>query len=73
MSKKKTHKYETNGDDKNIFQDLRMEFKKQVETLKRTQLEMKSKVKSPITQIENSKESLPNGVNQPEDTVSGHK
>jgi len=35
-----------------------MESNKKIETLKRTQAEMKKKLKSPITQLENSKESL---------------
>lgn len=37
-------------------QDLRMEFNKEIETLKRAQAEMKMDLKNPITQLENSKE-----------------
>lgn len=41
-----------------IIQDLRIEFNKEIETLKKTHAEMKNKLKNPITQPENSKESL---------------
>lgn len=48
------------------IQDLKREFNKKTETLKRTQPEMKTELKNPITQVENSRESLISWMKQAE-------
>ena len=40
------------------IQDLRTEFNTEIETLMRTQVERKMELKNPVTELENSKESL---------------
>ena len=45
------------------IQDLKAEFNKKVETLKRTQSGMRSEQKNTITKLENSKHGLTNRMN----------
>lgn len=46
------------------IQKLRMKFNEEIETLKRTQIEMKLELKTPGAQLENSKESLKGRMDQ---------
>lgn len=55
------------------MQDLRAEFNQAVETLKRTQTEMKMEWKTPVTQLGNPKESLAGRMDQAEDRTSDLK
>lgn len=48
------------------IQDLKREFNKKTEILKRTQPEMKTELKNSITQVENSRESLISWMKQAE-------
>ena len=41
-----------------------MKFNEEIETLKRTQMEMKLELKNPVAQLENSKESLKSRMDQ---------
>lgn len=49
------------------MQDLKTEFSKEVDTLKRTHNEMKIELKNQITELENSQESLISRMSQSED------
>lgn len=59
------HEHKAKGNDKAI-QDLKTEFNKTIEALKRIQPEMNTEMKSPITQVENSRESLISWMKQAE-------
>lgn len=53
------------------IQNLKTEFNKEIQTLARTQDEMKMDWKSPIIQPEKSKETLTSRMNQAGDRLSG--
>lgn len=53
------------------IQDLRPESNKDIETLKRNKTEMKMELKSPVNQVENSRESLTSGMKQTENSTTG--
>lgn len=54
------------------IQALRTRFNKEIETLKRTQVEMSIELKNSVVLLENSKERLTNKMNQ-KDKITGHK
>lgn len=54
------------------MQDLKTECSKKTETLKGTQAKMNMELKTPITQLKTSRESLKSTMNQAEDKLSGH-
>lgn len=54
------------------IQALRTKFNKEMETLKRTQVEMSIELKNSVVLLENSKERLTNKMNQ-NDKITGHK
>ena len=55
---------------KKRIQDLRAELSKEIETLRRTQVELKMKLKNPTFRLE-KKKSLTSRMNQAEDRISG--
>ena len=52
---------------------MRPEFNKDIEALKRNQTEMKMELKSPVNQLENSRESPTSRMNKTDDRTSGLK
>lgn len=56
-----------------VIQDWKTEFSKDLETSKKTQVQMKMELKNSVTQLEDSGESFRSRINQAEHKVSGLK
>jgi hypothetical protein len=56
-----------------IIQDLKVQFNKEIENLKRTNAKMKMGLKNSVSQIENPEESIARRTEQTEDRIAGLK
>lgn len=72
MPQKYKHKATRNKKD-NPTLEVRIQYKDIEKTLKMNQTEIKTELKNPVNQLENSKESLTSGMNQTENRTSGFK